>query len=114
MAFIADAVQQLLLSCMPLEQQASKARNVLLSSTSAIYCRAVPDDQVVGVLLAQHLAPQLGRAAQSHELRKYAQTPQASLVVLMQRPWQAADKPVYSAVDKSADAGLSACWQMRS
>ena len=52
-------------------------------------------------MLAQHLSAQPGRAAQLHQLRAFVQAPQASITVVLQRPWQAADKPVYDVIDKS-------------
>ena len=82
------------------------------SGLSLLPCRAAADNQVVGVLLAQHLTPKPGSAAQLHQLRRFKQAPQASFTVVLQRPWQAADKPVYDVIDKSQTLASQAGRQM--
>ena len=71
------------------------------SESNRLCCRAAADNQVVGVLLAQHLSSKPGSAAQLHQLRRFVQAPQASFSIVLQRPWQAADNPVYDVIDKS-------------
>ena len=65
-------------------------------------CRAVPDSQTLGVLLAAQLAPRPGLAAQQHALRAYVDMPQASLAVLLQKPGCPAHQPEYHPLDKSS------------
>ena len=62
----------------------------------------MPDSQTLGVLLAAHLAPRPGQAAQLHALRAYADVPQASLVVLLQRPGCPANQLEYHLLDKGS------------
>ena len=70
-----------------------------------LHCRAVPDSQTLGVLLAAHLAPQPGKAATLHALRAYVAAPQACLAVLMQRPGCPAHSPEHHLLDKASTLG---------